>query len=180
MTNDLELREAERRALAELKRDLSPPADAEARIVDALRARGVIRRRVSPMEWVAAAALLIAVFSAGVWSGRPASPQNPARGPRFVLLLYGGDAGTGSDRHGEYATWARTIASRGIEVDGEELAAAQIELPQSDGASSATRAPAGYFIVSASTIEEARQIASTCPHLRHGGRIVIRPIAAAR
>jgi hypothetical protein len=180
MTDDLELPQAERRALAEFKRDLSPPDDSEARIVDALRARGVIRRRVSPMQWAAAAALLILVFSAGVWSGRPASQRNVARGPRFVLLLYGGDSSAGSDRHREYATWARTMASRGIDVDGEELATEQIELPQPGWAPATTQAPGGYFIVSASTIEEARQIASTCPHLQHGGRIVIRPIAAAR
>ena len=178
MTDDLELPPAERRALAEFKRDLLPPADAEARIVDSLRARGVIRQRVSTMQWAAAAALMIFAFGAGVWSGRPASQRNVARSPRFVLLLYGGDSSTRSDRHHEYATWARTMASRGIDVDGEELAAEQIEVPQPDVASATTRAPGGYFIVSVATLEEARQIASTCPHLQHGGRIVIKPIAA--
>ena len=177
MMDDLELPEDERRALAALKRDLSPPFDAEARIVDALRARGVIRRRVSPVQWAAAAALLMLAFGAGAWLERRASQATIARGPRFVLLLYGGDSTAGSDRHREYAAWARRVSSRGIDIDGEELAAAQVEVPQPDSTSAVPQAPNGYFIVSATTIEEARQIASTCPHVQHGGRIVIRPIA---
>jgi hypothetical protein len=34
----------------------------------------------------------------------------------------------------------------------------------------------GFFIIAARDPEQAREIASTCPHLRHGGWIVIRQI----
>ena len=180
MMDDLELPQDERRALAELKLDLAAPADVEARIVGALRDRGIIRRRASPIRWAAAAAVLILAFSAGVWSGVRAARGSLAHGPRFVLLLYGGDSSAGSDRHREYATWARTLSSRGVDVDGEELATTQVDVPTSDSASAAPQAPVGYFIVSASTVEEARQIAVTCPHVQRGGRIVIRPIATPR
>jgi hypothetical protein len=37
--------------------------------------------------------------------------------------------------------------------------------------------PRGFFVVSAPDLNAAHQIASTCPHLRYGGRIVIQRIA---
>jgi hypothetical protein len=38
--------------------------------------------------------------------------------------------------------------------------------------------PRGFFVVRARDFAEARRIAETCPHLRHGGRIVLRRVAS--
>ena len=37
-------------------------------------------------------------------------------------------------------------------------------------------APAGFFIIAARTDEEALAIARSCPHLRYGGTVALRPI----
>jgi hypothetical protein len=34
----------------------------------------------------------------------------------------------------------------------------------------------GMFSIKADSAEQARKIAESCPHLKHGGKIVIRPI----
>jgi hypothetical protein len=41
-----------------------------------------------------------------------------------------------------------------------------------------TDQPRGYFVISARDADEARRIAATCPHLRHGGRIVLRRVVS--
>jgi hypothetical protein len=35
----------------------------------------------------------------------------------------------------------------------------------------------GFFIISAGSFEDALAVARGCPHLRHGGAILVRPIA---
>jgi hypothetical protein len=94
-------------------------------------------------------------------------------GPRFALLLYGGETAESPDRRREYAAWARTLSRQGVDIDGEELGPRRVELP-SPGSDISD--PRGFFIVSAATLEAARDVAASCPHLSHGGRIVIRPI----
>ena len=93
----------------------------------------------------------------------------------MILLLYGGDTGDRADRREEYGGWAHSVASRGVDITGAELSDTGDEVPAgtADGP-----APRGYFIVTASSAAEARQIAASCPHVRHGGRIVIRPIVS--
>jgi len=35
----------------------------------------------------------------------------------------------------------------------------------------------GYFVIDAASWEDAVAVARTCPHLRYGGRIILRPVA---
>jgi hypothetical protein len=39
-----------------------------------------------------------------------------------------------------------------------------------------TTAVRGFFIIRAATEAEALGVARTCPHLRHGGAVAVRPI----
>jgi hypothetical protein len=175
------LSDTERRALAGLKRDLQPPPGAEARTVAALRARGLLRSTSSRrLQWIAAACVVAGAFAAGTLWQRTARQSDTIRGPRFMLLLYGGETNDAGDRRNEYAGWARSIAMSGIGISGEELSGIAEEIPSTPQVDQppATMRPRGYFIVSTSTIDEARRIAESCPHLRYGGRISIRPIVA--
>lgn len=177
MTEDEELADRERRALAEMRIDVTPPPALEERVVAALSTAGMLRRR-SAIRVLAAAAVILAAFSAGLWSEHRRS-QMPNSDTRFLLLLYGG-TGEAGEHHAEYADWAKTMSARGVRIDGEELSADRVEVsttaPSLDGATG----PNGYFIVSARTMEDARRIAESCPHVRYAGRIVIRPIVATR
>jgi hypothetical protein len=177
MTDD-EFSPEELARLARARTDVAPPPDLEPRTVASLRERGLVRPRRGRFTAISAAAAAV-IAAIGVWAlvsdqrGQPA----PA-GPRFMLLLYAGGDAPGSEaasRRSEYAAWARDLASRGIAISGEELTP-ESRAVGADGAS-AVILPRGFFIVSAADLEAAQQIASSCPHLRYGGRIVIQRIA---
>lgn len=151
-----------------------------------------------PARWAALAAACLVAFTAG-WFGRslalePAAPAPVDARPRFLLLL--GEAGAGGKlppeeltaRIEEHRAWARGLASRGLlEVaDRLEPRAVRLDRIGGDGGGSADPvAPAaddpgtvrGFFLIRAGDLEEALGIAGTCPHLRHGGSVTVRPIS---
>lgn len=163
--------------------DAVPPHDLEDATVAALRHRGLVARRRNAFQRkaiAAAAALTVAaalVLAVGWSVMHKAAPPVPSSSPRFVLLLYAGAdpiAGAPDTRRQEYAQWARDMSSRGIAISGEELAEDAREIGA--GGRPAGDLPRGFFVVSAADVEAAERIASTCPHLRYGGRIVVKRI----
>jgi hypothetical protein len=161
----------------------SHPPELERRVVDALKARGLIRPRRSFPTFAVAAAL--AVFVSGVGLGRAtmAPVVAPDPGARvFALLLY---PGTGvaptpeavQARVREYGQWARELRSRGQMIGGEKLkAASAVHLGGAPNGSDAGESLQGFFLVRARTLADAERIARTCPHLRHGGAIALREV----
>lgn len=124
-------------------------------------------------------------------AGEPAgaSADSVVAETQYVLLLYEGDDFRPSAGEGalvaEYRGWAVGVAREGSFVAGEKLDETGIllEVPGSEGAAlpggddgSPLGRLAGYFVISAADRAEALAIAGTNPHLRHGGRIVVRPI----
>jgi hypothetical protein len=170
--------------------DAMPPRDLEDATVAALRHRGLVTRRLLARrrvvsafnrKAVAATALLTiaaALVLAAGWSVmHKAGPVRPSSSPRFVLLLYAGAgpiAGAPDTRRQEYSQWARDMSSRGIAISGEELSEEARQVGSS--APAAGDLPRGFFVVSAADLETAEQIAATCPHLRYGGRIIVKRI----
>ena len=176
--------------LRSLPRHQVPPAWLEESIVRELKARGRIRQTPAARRWIAVAGALAAsviLFVAGLAAGgylkRPSAAT--ATDPTFILLLYQ-DAGylvpgpEGSEeRVAEYRDWARDLGARGRFVGGEKLKDAAETLPPGEGSPPREPGPgilAGYFIIAASDPPEAIAIARDCPHLRYGGRIVVREI----
>jgi hypothetical protein len=102
--------------------------------------------------------------------------------PRFLLLLFEGPAfdtlsSTHEARVAEYGNWARDLARRGQLVDAGELAPAEQRLGTM--ATSGGDLIDGMFIVKAKDEAEARAIAATCPHLKHGGGVSVRLIRSS-
>ena len=99
-----------------------------------------------------------------------------------MLLLYG--AGSTPEEEprqvSEYRAWAGSIASRGARVSGEKLEDRAILLGAPPGAHLDPAELGGFFIVSAPDDASAEELARTHPHLKYGGRVVIRPIATLR
>ena len=168
-----------------------PPPALEERVVASLAQRGflstAVNREHRRHRWKVGAALAagILLFAIGALSERVRSAGQTKADlrPRYALLLYGGStAGNASEEAlvvDEYRRWARGIAERGHYVAGEKLADEAREVTRSDVAATTPRdsaALAGFFIVSAATPAEAESIARSCPHLRRGGRIVVRRI----
>jgi hypothetical protein len=167
-----------------------PPPALEERVVASLARRGLLsnalnneyRRR--PWRLAAAIAASIVLFVVGAVSERIRSAREPEADlrPRYALLLYGGSAADSASERAqvdEYRLWARGIAQHGHYVSGEKLADQARELTAAGVAATPAHdsaALAGFFIVSAATEAEAESIAQSCPHLRAGGRIVVRRI----
>jgi len=185
MTDD-DLTAEERDRLRRARIDPVAPPALEDRTVEALRQRGLLRRSRHPLmavAWPTAAALALAVGAMWLVTQRSSSSSaGIAPGPRFVLLLYAGSdpvTGTADERRREYAQWARDIASRGVPISGEELSEEAHQIPPGGDAPPAfSPLPRGFFIVQAPDLASAERLASTCPHLRYGGRIVVKKIVS--
>jgi hypothetical protein len=168
------------KALSEARVPMAPPASVQDTTIAVLRERGLVypRRRRMAIAWTAVAAAAILALVAWIAIRWTAAPVD---GPRFVLLLYAGSdpiAGTADTRRSEYGAWARELASRGVQVSGEELAEESAALGAANGSAEGEALPRGFFVIRAGDLAEAQRIASTCPHLRYGGRIVIKRVAS--
>jgi hypothetical protein len=186
---DDDLDERLRRELARLPRELVPPQGLEARVVAALRERGrLAAARPRPNPWrlggavAAGLALLLAGFLLGRQGGhrghppalpsyllmlRPGTDFNPERWPEARLLA-------------ETKAWARRqlgarhyVASEKLDMDGWVVKPSRVAgMSPMD----LQDAPDGFFVILASSDQEALDIARSCPFLRHGGRIEVRRI----
>ena len=176
--------------LRELQAGPEPPAWLEDQVVAKMAHRGLpgpprpFRARVRSTAAILAACA--ACFLAGAYLGfRSAAPAAPPAGARFILFL--------QEREGaalqtpqqearlvrEYGQWARKEHAAGRLLEGEKLKSDALSVRGPAGeveVESPAQDIGGFFIVVAPDLEGAVNIARTCPHLRHGGRIVIRPI----
>ena len=167
------------KALSDARVGMAPPRAVEEATISALRQRGLVypRRRRAMIMWAAAAAAAIVAMVSWLVLARTAPPVD---GPRFVLLLYAGSdpvSGTADVRRQEYGAWARDLASQGVQVSGEELSEESAALGATE-AEGAAALPRGFFVIRADDLAAAQRIASTCPHLRYGGRIVIKRVVS--
>ena len=187
--------------LARLGASRPLPDELEDRVIRSLRLAGAFDRPPSRSAWppsrraIMAAMLLAASLAFFVLgrrtADRPGVNAGAAAGTKWMLLLYedesfqGPAPGREADYVEEYRAWATLIRGRGQLLDGAELTAGGGLLEPGGGvirpgelvAPGAGRVT-GYFVVTAPTLGKAGEIAATCPHIRHRGRIVIKPLGA--
>jgi hypothetical protein len=161
---------------AQLPREADPPPALKGWVIADLRRRGVLRRPMIMQRAfaAAAAAAAVALFLAGTWyGGREVAEATPSAGQQFALLLYEPGTFDTSRPHeelaAEYGAWARSLGTRF--VAGDALGDQRVL-----GGTVGDEIPTGYFLVRASSWEEAMRIAEACPHLRHGGTVAVRAI----
>jgi hypothetical protein len=192
------------RALGHLPREMSPPAALEESTVRAVRAAGVLRgparMGLSIASWVLAASVAgIAFVGGSVFATRAGSVARSAarvvvdtlQEPTFALLLYGGgpsdDSATHASRSVEYSEWARTANASARVVGGEALGTAVAAVAMHtvrrgvdsiivDDPPAESGDFVGYFLVRAPDRAAALALARDCPHLRYGGRVVVRRV----
>jgi hypothetical protein len=133
----------------------------------------------------------VAAFAAG-YAARSVmgTEPPPATGNRYALLLYTDSTfrseGSAEERVAEYTEWARSLRARNRLELGERLRdSAQVvsnrgEVSPGPRDESPYGVMAGLFIISASGMADAVALAATCPHVKYGGRIVVRLIAGTR
>ena len=167
--------------LNKLPREVIPDAAVEGRVIDALRAEALLRRPIPrrPMAtWLAAAGIALVAFGLGTFAGRPDTEQAP--NATFALMLYGGSTGGDSLEHAqradEYRRWARTDHEWGRVLGGEALGdpigAAGGNIQPVDRSSELV----GFFLVAARDRDAVMRLASDCPHIKYGGKVVVREI----
>ena len=186
MNDDIEDQDfqEESRALRALREERRPPEKLEEQVIGALRKRGMLRgggSRPRRRAFLALAASLL-LFAGGALAGfRFASVSRQPSGEQFVLLLYeGGDfqapaQGKEEERVDEYRSWARRLGRSGILMSGEKLKDGERVLGRTSP-EAGRGTIGGYFVIGARDASQAEEIASSCPHLRHSGSIVIRQI----
>jgi hypothetical protein len=167
--------------------DVKPPESLKARTVATLESVGVLApegRRVPRLA--RSAAFLAAALIAGFLLGR-VERVGASELPRYLLLLYE-DSTYRDDRPvaqivAEYARWADSLRDAGLLEVGEKLGDQSIELARARAAllsSASDAAPTGFFIIRARDASTAREIASSSPHVGHGGRLMLHPIEDTR
>ena len=170
-------------------REALPPADLKDRVIATLSERGLLRRTSGARRWIGLIAAAIVLFAAGLLAGHRSPTAGPVdTEPRFVLLLYE-DSAYHRDMSqqaamAEYAAWARSVRGNGQVIAGTPLdprswvlhPSGQDVDVQPRGVNAEAGTMSGFFIIEASSETEALAIARTCPHLRHGGRIAVRPV----
>jgi hypothetical protein len=192
MRSDDELTPEERAALGRLPRQADPPAALEQATVAVLTERGLLRRPRRRFDTALALAASVLLFAGGLAIGRfggESGPAAPADGrPRFALFLYEGPEydqpapGGMDERVEEYVAWARAERTGGTVEGGEKLKDGDDVAVGPDGSTGAVPSPpgqprlAGYFLIRAADQRTALEIARSCPHVRYGGRIVLREI----
>ncbi|HEV2687041.1 MAG TPA: hypothetical protein VGV35_00765 [Bryobacteraceae bacterium] len=165
--------------LKSLHREVPPPADLEERVVAAIQARQLIRRRAirKARWWQAAAAIVILTVGFGLGRWQPPARQQE---PTFVLLLH--EEGNWQkpttpadeqDRVNEYRAWAIQLRAKGQLVQGTKLRDDRHDLDRNVPTGTGIT---GFFEITARTLDEALAIARTCPHLRYGGQVEVREV----
>jgi hypothetical protein len=172
-------------ALRTMGDHLAPPAWLEQRVVNSLREKRLLRQPAKGLRAVLIIAACLACFATGLFLPRLKFPsQSQREQPQYVLLLFQGAGMPASDSKEEaglvqeYSRWAAKERSAGHLLGGEKLNDTSVEITGSQGRqmSKPDNQLGGYFVITAPDLTGALAIAHTCPHLAHGGSIVLRPI----
>ena len=173
----------EQAAIDRLPREVAASAAFEDRVVGRLRSAGLVRPSQPWRRYVWQAAAAVVLIAGGFVAGR----VRPADGPaptaaatqQYLLLLYGASSATPElerARVAEYGDWARAEAAAGRMVMGARLGDARGVLGSERFAPPASAEPNGFFLIRAATFEEASRTAARCPHVAHGGTVVVRAL----
>ena len=179
-----ELSEHEKKIFAQLKRDEMPSPELEKRLIRQLKSENLIKNTLTMntyLKWAASLAAAVVVFFAGNLVGKRSSAIaiDPSLG--YMLILHE-DAkfqpGEPYEMFQEYAQWMNNTFEKGITITGQELKneAAWVDSEKNVErltASAASTVP-GYFVLEATSLEEAIEVAKDNPHIKYGGSIEVK------
>ena len=153
-------------------------------MIESLTAKGLlIRPRSRGPVWLHAAAIALVAFAAGILGSELSRGLlSPPPEPRYALLLYGGSEPAAGPEHAarveEYGRWASGLKEGARFVSGHELGATIADIGAPGAQTESAGAVGGFFLIDASSDATATRIARGCPHLKYGGRVIIRKIEA--
>jgi len=180
--------EKEMKIMADEYKRLHLPNDVEEKTVKELRKLGLFKMqpffRGKVFKLISVAAFFVVVFSLGFFTGRIADLKRAAvpgiNADKYLLLLYNPPGFAESGKHAkEYGDWLDSI--NGVNTDGEELEKSGWMIALNDGqplvsALSPEMKATGFFVIDATSEEEALATAKSCPHVKHNGVVEVRVI----
>jgi hypothetical protein len=177
---DEELNQGEREAFETLRQEIKLPDELQDKIIHELKNQHLIQSTMNNKKLFWAAAVLSALVT-GFLLGRidfnqPRITMNVEQ-EQFLLLLYEDDSFSGENISAlieEYISWAMNLQDKNQLAYAEKLKDEKFDLGNRSNISAA--AVTGYFVIKASDLEEAMQIAKSHPHLKYNGSIELRPI----
>ncbi|OJJ15913.1 hypothetical protein BKI52_36965 [marine bacterium AO1-C] len=157
------------------------PDHLENKIVESLKQKELIkpsRIRTIP-RWTMGVAASVIFFLLGFYvnASLTTSTEGYLTEFNYMLLLHENDqfvAGNPEQRFQEYAQWMGGIYEKGLKIDGQELARKGTDIQSI--ISNKSHFTTGYFLLKAPNLKEAQAIAQSCPHVKYGGQIEIKPI----
>ena len=166
-----------------------PPSSLEQRVVDSLRHHGVLAANSSRrLRWAWALSFVTACalcFGTGVlFESHGIAPKESGANHYVMFLMHSGSVATYGSAEDtrlerEYSAWAQQERMSHHLIGGEKLKPTSVFLsgPQGDHEVQTRDTDlGGYFVITAPSLEAAAAIARTCPHLKYGGAVVVRPV----
>lgn len=161
-----------------LDHETPPPPHLKGQVMAELRQRGLLRGRRTAYRLMRIAAAFL-IFFAGVLSARLMSDGVP-QGRQWLLLLYEDSTFAPqspiNDLVAEYSRWAHDLREEGKLAYAEKLGSGSEVMGGVSTEQHSLGELSGFFVLVAPDEQTARSIALSSPHLRHGGRVVLRPI----
>lgn len=177
-----QLSENEKQLFDQLKREVSPPNELLGRTIRQLKSENLFHSKTRTMKtymkWAASVAAIILAFYIGRFSVSGVN-IDPEQG--YMLILHEDDQfkpGDPNEMSKEYASWMMGTFAKGAAITGQELSneATFVDSDKNvmfkDGKSE--QKVTGYFVLEASSLEEAIAIAKDNPHIKYGGSIEVK------
>lgn len=186
----------EKRLLRSLPRDLPPPPHLERRLLTRLRHQRLVHRPGSTgTRRVLGLAASLALFAVGFATGRQTTAGGPdpssevlsvrSSGSQVLMLLYEDSAfsppRSGPDLAREYGEWWTASLRSPSGILWADRLSAWDTIVEGGGSRPHEVTPpigslAGFFLVTVADRQEAVRVAAGSPHVRYGGRIVLREV----
>jgi hypothetical protein len=164
-------------------RNANPSPALQRRVERTLRQRGYLSG--APLMWrsIGLAASLLVAAGLGFGAGR-IRPEPLAHEGREYLLLLREDSTYRDDRPvndivREYGRWADSLRRNNLLVTAAKLGDEELSVVAPDVSlvpESLESPTSGFFVVRAPSLDAARAIAAASPHVKYGGRIVVRSV----
>lgn len=164
-------------------RDANPSPELQRRVERTLRQRGYLSSTPPIWRSIGLAASLLVAAGLGFGAGR-FRPEAVLHEGREYLFLLREDSTYRDDRPvndiiREYGRWADSLRRNNLLVTAAKLGDEEMSVvaPQVAFTPDPRESPtSGFFIVRAPDLASARAMAAASPHVRYGGRIVVRPV----
>lgn len=167
-----------------LEKELQPPVYLEQQLVNQLKFEGQIKEyKMNNLgKIIIGVAASILLFPGGAWHGKSTSTQvsiTPEMG--YMLLPHEDDRftpGDPMDMFQEYKSWMENTFARGVKITGQELVNETVLIrkgaPNEIQGQEVEVWTTGYFILEASSMEEAIVVAQENPHVKYGGTVEVK------